>query len=324
MEVPRTVFVIGAGASISASGKRMPGSEGLFQKAASYGLISGGTHSELREYAQRYFGVDLTGGVINVEALLTNLEVHLTRSPLNERFLMARRQALELIEQCINHVQKEVGRCQQYERLLRRIIGRHTFVVFNWDTLLDEPLRERGSGHRHHEEYLSEIIDAVAPGVAWFKLQPANLEVFLKLHGSVDWKVCRNLQCSQQLRVVDLRYPPTPQCRSCFEPLETFIIPPVANKQLSDHPSIRKSWTMASMAIQEASEMVIWGYSLPPSDFTAHWLFRHARGGVQSAAIIDPNHRFLRDRFCDVLGITWDRVAGYEDFDEWMQGYEHE
>lgn len=113
---------------------------------------------------------------------------------------------------------------------------------------------------------------------------------YLKLHGSIDWFVCGNTSCraARELFLV-----PNPEsryfCQECYEPLVNLLVPPVLNKQLHEIPIIRKVWNAAARAMAKADEVVIWGYSIPPTDFHSRWLLRHARQKhLQRITLIDP------------------------------------
>lgn len=58
---------------------------------------------------------------------------------------------------------------------------------------------------------------------------------------------------------------------------QSFIIPPILTKpDLSKNPLLQNVWYKAKWVINRASEIYVIGYSFPPSDFTAEFLFRQA------------------------------------------------
>jgi hypothetical protein len=61
---------------------------------------------------------------------------------------------------------------------------------------------------------------------------------------------------------------------------------------------------MANQAIQEADEIVFIGYSFPPTDFMAEFMFRQARMGhsQKQVTLISPEATQLKPRFGDIFG----------------------
>ncbi len=51
---------------------------------------------------------------------------------------------------------------------------------------------------------------------------------------------------------------------------------------------IRKIWNLAIEEISVADEIIIWGYSLPPTDFYAYWLLKHTDKMCSKIALINP------------------------------------
>jgi hypothetical protein len=66
-------------------------------------------------------------------------------------------------------------------------------------------------------------------------------------------------------------------CGACGEPSALLIIPPTLNKRLRDIPMLRRLWTLAAREVDAADEVLVWGYSLPPTDFFSEWLLRQRR-----------------------------------------------
>lgn len=51
---------------------------------------------------------------------------------------------------------------------------------------------------------------------------------------------------------------------------------------------MKKVWNFARNEISRADEIVIWGYSLPPTDFYSKWLFRQTKENLKAVSIINP------------------------------------
>ncbi len=113
---------------------------------------------------------------------------------------------------------------------------------------------------------------------------------FIKAHGSIDWFYCSNEACRVYRKVFIIDKLENEQhCSYCHEQLDNLIIPPVLNKGYRKYPLIRTLWNLASKEISVADEIVIWGYSMPPTDFYASWLLRQARKApLKKLIIINP------------------------------------
>ena len=110
--------------------------------------------------------------------------------------------------------------------------------------------------------------------------------MFLKLHGSLNWVYCRNKKCEnyKKLRLVRSEHKKPiynldifdydKECK-CGERKQSFIIPPVSNKDIIHRNSfINKNWRLARNILPSAKEIVFIGYSFPKTDFYSFWLFR--------------------------------------------------
>jgi hypothetical protein len=51
---------------------------------------------------------------------------------------------------------------------------------------------------------------------------------------------------------------------------------------------IRKIWNLAIEQISVADEIIIWGYSLPPTDFYAYWLLKNTNKMCSKFVLINP------------------------------------
>lgn len=112
---------------------------------------------------------------------------------------------------------------------------------------------------------------------------------YLKLHGSIDWVYCPNRDCSSYSKVfavdqLDKKH----YCFECGSEVQYLIVPPVLNKNFRNIPFMKKLWNFARNEIRIADEVVIWGYSLPSTDFYSKWLFRQTKEKLKSVSIIDP------------------------------------
>lgn len=150
---------------------------------------------------------------------------------------------------------------------------RDVIVTLNYDVMLDYAMRFCGT----HSDY------CLSSGMA------GDIFMVLKLHGSTNWAFCR--ACKNQLQVV--RPSPVPAgsthisledgqtiyfqmvtsvlpntpCEKCGEKgaLEPVVIPPTWSKVVGGTP-LAKVWETAVNEIKKAFQIIVIGYSLPPTD----------------------------------------------------------
>ncbi len=131
---------------------------------------------------------------------------------------------------------------------------------------------------------------------------------FLKLHGSLNWysyyhndkidladmfNPNRSMKVSREekIRATKLKY------RSSIEPRKTLstlpvIVPPVPNKSEIYHQKILDLWIVASVALREADELLIYGYSCPPLDKDSRSLLKESlkvNKKIQKISVIDTD-----------------------------------
>lgn len=148
-------------------------------------------------------------------------------------------------------------------------------ISFNYDVMLDFAFY-----YSNREVYKYCLTE---------KIQPNKIPL-LKLHGSTNWATCRN--CNDGQIQVCNPHPMPPgffldtysehgtydfsmttnvlkksRCNKCNEvgTLEPFIIPPTWSKAIGNLP-IAKVWKEAVAQIESAFQIVVIGYSMPPTD----------------------------------------------------------
>jgi len=123
----------------------------------------------------------------------------------------------------------------------------------------------------------------------------------LKLHGSLNWysphtskKPSQNAMFNpnRKLNITRRRVIPSDMTisgrrRSHALPI---VVPPVTHKSAVLHDDLRGVWRRAERALEQADELVVFGYSCPPLDFeSANQLRRAERKSHARVSIIDPN-----------------------------------
>lgn len=352
---PKRVFILGAGSSIGHSLGIFPSITGFFSSAQSLDLYSKMDFGLIAEYVEKVMGRDIYGNrvTIDIEALFTNIEIEIQRRPFSS-LLEIRRQLLKLIQDVLIGLTNKFGNKEsEYHYFKIDINDKDTIITFNWDTLLDNVMnRERILLNRyfnkkdqeplsgHYWEFINNISafgertwDRMGIGNPYKDWNPDN-GFYLKAHGSIDWFYCSNDSCRASRKVFPLPEPTLNYyCSECHEILECLIIPPVLNKEYRQYPVIRRIWNLAVKEISSSDELVIWGYSLPATDFYSDWLLRQARNSsISKLIIIDPavydrkNNRlrasFIR-RFYNILRgkLEKESIILYDSFMDYLNGY---
>jgi hypothetical protein len=294
----KTVWVLGAGASASHSTGALPLLLQIPAKAKELGLLSRRFTglNQLSTYIRKRFNAHLQRGPrLNLEDVLTFLELDIAASP-EASLIGAQAFLLRLIRNTIMACQKEIlADVGDYVDLASRLRASpiDSVVTFNWDTLLDDAMGRRTKIHPERDRRLDPTgqygrflqaftglgdgtikgLDVPQPVTDWIDTEG----VFLKAHGSVDWFHCTNQSCRNHGRLFPVPDKKTvPLCGSCLERTAVVIVPPTLNKRLREVPSIRRIWNVAAREVSHAERLVIWGYSIPPTDYASSWLLRHS------------------------------------------------
>lgn len=187
-----------------------------------------------------------------------------------------------------------------------------TFITFNYDIALDQALV--GASTCLQEQW-----------------NPSNINL-LKLHGSLAWRSCAKcgltfdtfkheeghpLESNRRITKHRLSSPDCPACGIHTDPCATpFIVPPTWNK-LEYHEQLANVWRAASDALRSAQQIIVSGYSLPPSDEFFRYLYAlgvHGDARVTRFAVYDPfASQGVSDRFLALLGEgIRDRFESYD------------
>ena len=85
------------------------------------------------------------------------------------------------------------------------------------------------------------------------------------------------------------------------------LIPPVFEKatQISGH--LGEIWDSAQEKLNNASVVLVWGYSLPPTDYHAEMLFAQGARRSQSRLLVANLDKVALGRVTEVCGHRWSR-----------------
>lgn len=365
----KRIFLLGAGSSKSHTDGLFPGIGEFFARAKKLQLtIDEEQPSEIRkgyeqlyDFVQEHFGCSIihTDRAINIEEILTYVEIELQRNssgPLvtvSEQLNDLIREVLLKLSDCVGD-QNADSPSGGYKEFAERLGYRDTIITFNWDLLLDEVLKlceqpykqdrevgESGVGKQYANflnrftSNLKQRFDTSAPLIAEpYSEWRGDDGFYLKAHGSIDWYSCKNTSCRAAGMLFTKNEPQTDySCAECGEAVMNVLVPPVLNKQLHAYPAIRSIWNTAAREIRATEELIIWGYSVPATDFFSKWLIRQARQkNLKSVTVINPSvltgskknyaeyARGVHDMFSDLL--TWESFRFYENFSDYLAGLE--
>jgi hypothetical protein len=134
----------------------------------------------------------------------------------------------------------------------------------------------------------------------------------LKLHGSLNWYSSHTSNLPSQnamfnpkrrLRITTRRIIPPDMTvtgkRSTYA--LPVVVPPVTHKSSVLHDDLRTVWRAAEDALDEADELIVFGYSCPPLDFeSANQLRRSQLKSRAKVSVIDPDGN-IAARYIDLL-----------------------
>ena len=150
-----------------------------------------------------------------------------------------------------------------------------TLISFNYDTIAEQALDKAGLTYSYGPDRSIRFVDRRRR----MRLRRSEADVrILKLHGSVNWGICQRCDDttdrSSIINALESSYVPPPRQRCCFckrDFLLPGIVPPVASKGASLGP-FADLWDRARASLRRCREVMIIGYSLPPTDTQARSL----------------------------------------------------
>jgi len=166
-------------------------------------------------------------------------------------------------------------------------------ITFNYDTLIERPLIERGLSRK--KIYFDRIALKKGDGTRRNSDDAFPHPLVVKLHGSTNWRCDEryfdsiisgkvNSDEKEEIWIDDHDFP---NPKDLEAPL---IIPPVPNKPITAASVFRHLWTVAYEYLHEAENLVIVGYSCPPTDTLARTMFTHfSAKRLKKITIVDPD-----------------------------------
>jgi hypothetical protein len=351
----KTVYIFGAGAS-RASTSRTPTIKEIFIRAKEVGGKSEELRKEISDHLEERFGIraeDLLDGSIDFERVFTlvvsDRDMAESFGSVKDRSNIATAEiGLEsLVYELLMTVtwNEIVGTGDLYDQLVEKLSEEDVLISFNYDLQLDSAL-ERSR--------LWSPLDGY--GIDFFRFQNSEGKQLnsrseigskwrlLKLHGSLNWFRLTGMyghataggwkgEFSEQHKGRDILVEIRSRSQvnrlgildvDCIDGpnyyhLNVNIIPPSLRKELS--PQFMGLWRQAKDSIIAAERIVVIGYSLPPTDFAAEWLFRTAARLNQESnvrvEIANPDEQVWK-RFADLFGDKFRALDFFRGFDEFI------
>jgi len=307
----KTIYILGAGSSIGHSNNVFPSINQFFSKAKERGFYNNNGFYQLYKYVCKYFGEDIktSEALVNIEDVLSNIEIDIEKNSSPE-LLLTKKETLNLIRKLLNELSEDVLQERiinngEYDLLKHRIFDTNkeeskakknssTIITYNWDVMFDDLLGRKSLldksekntcvDYRYNDLYhdYSAKGEGTLGGISLKAPYPnhnrnQNKGYYIKLHGSIDWFYCSNESCRVYNKVFPVLHPEEGLfCSYCHEYVNCMIVPPMINKAYRQYPIIRTLWNLAYKEISVANTIVIWGYSLPPTDYYSKWLLRQA------------------------------------------------
>lgn len=352
----KRIFILGAGASIGHSNGIFPNIHTFFTKAIELGLGKEDFFKKIQEYVHFFIGKEVTREPVNIEDVFTHFEIEIERTS-NPELINHKYWLTKIISEVLLRLERKLMEANhpkgEYHSFIGHLLPQDTVLSFNWDTVLDNIFGKQYSfsqdaslrientdlHYRNFMHYISGVGEATIdrsnieppyPLDGKSRKETIEMGYFLKLHGSIDYFVCNNMSCRAYGKLFAVPNPSRQYaCRECDEYVDVLIVPPVFNKTIRQYPAIRRIWNLAKRQVEAATEIVIWGYSLPPGDYYSTWLLRQSRFmPISKFTIINKEAaretiegRQLRDRLLDPLldKLQEKEIEIYSSFEDYLK-----
>ena len=189
------------------------------------------------------------------------------------------------------------------ERLIpRRSDQTVTVITLNYDLILESAIWRLGErvDYRTHG----------APG--WENVAESGVPI-LKLHGSINWVA------GSTSNAIVVGGPECAPCRDNDVGDDSWVmLPPTTQKNVFTIEPLKSIWLEALASLGELDQLVIIGYSLPPTDpYFRHFLTAGLNRNQNLFDVVtflheDDEARARFDRFFTGGGVTRDRIAHHE------------
>ena len=203
-----------------------------------------------------------------------------------------------------------------------------TVITFNYDVLVETAAVERTGIDSWSGLYRAPVVPAAARMSAVLGGSPARSFTLLKLHGSVTWfwsgvdSIPSDPIYDAGLRggwsLDGLLSPYAASLDQLVADKVPMVVPPTATKSaFYDNATLRSQWQLAAKALEKAEQLVLVGYSLPPSDTVVRSLLRTTFSGGTvipvdlGGAVVAQAKSLFGDRVLDTYCDRSDAVEAF-------------
>jgi hypothetical protein len=171
------------------------------------------------------------------------------------------------------------------------VVGKNTFISFNYDTLVEESLSGLGIDFSYGFNPLSVDLNTDAK---MFRLRHDAALRVLKLHGSCNW--ARQVETDQKLSIFDSY----DSVRA--KNLIPDVVPPTWRKVFGEQ--LNDVWSEALTAIGSATRVIMLGFSMPDTDL--HFKYLLAAGlqnnfSLRQIVAVNPDNTTIEKRLAGML-----------------------
>jgi hypothetical protein len=312
----KTVYVLGAGSSAgyqgSYIGETSPVSKNFFSKATQVMFThkikdrkfndDEITYHNLFTFINNFWGIaqkEINGSddAVDMEEVLTLLHIEMEEQPQSSTLKKASQEYMLLMALTFDKILYG-DPCPHHQKVAQSLNNGDVVISFNYELLMDNSLLSTGKWYPT-DGYGVKCGILTTPQLK-DKEEKSSVNL-LKLHGSFNWlycSKCRQLFTAMENNHQDLRlvcnHADKVFCNhmGCQNPLQPIIIPPSMMKNYDSMPFTQKLWHQAREALAKADQIVIIGYSFPPTDFRTKWMFRKAmlQSNKNQRKVILVNH----------------------------------
>ena len=198
-------------------------------------------------------------------------------------------------------------------KLARQFGERDIVITTNWDILLDEALLKCTDVPPDYGTLGVRLVDLYGKELA--NQHPDGARSLLKLHGSLNWLHCRrcnDLYVNTQLMVTPERelggrFPYDVTCNCGAELIGLIVTPSYVKEYKNLH--LANIWRLAQKGLEESSQWIFIGYSLPDDDFHIRGMLLRSlairRGRKEQTKVTVISHRQdvqLQNRYFQLFG----------------------
>lgn len=209
--------------------------------------------------------------------------------------------------------------CENHKALADLMSSEDVILSYNYDLLMDNALREKGK--LSDEGYKLSFYRVYDEESEWARPDYSDQSVsLLKLHGSLNWircKICDSMLLLRNKKVGTWYTTAPTKCPKCGgrtdfqflpETMQRIIVPPLLAKDYTE-PAINYLWFEAAKAFNNINEIIVIGYSFPPTDFASESLLMsglgYRRKNIQ-VTVVNPDPfvnagSTLKKRFSDLF-----------------------